>query len=203
MLNLFSYIDFLPAFADYFLRQNAAISTGAISGSKINLIALGIGNGWFDPLIQIQSVIDFSYNNTYSISIINATAHSSYTKDFGTYCVPQLEACRDHRSAAFCLGAYLFCYLGFSGSILGRLIAEREFDIYDIRRSSRSAVLDPSVVVAPTAHERYLWDEAVREKIGATRANYTACSMKVYEDFLTTGDGRILSFPVFSPFELT
>lgn len=75
-------------------------------------------------------------------------------------------------------------------------MAEREFDIYDIRRSSRSPVLDPSVVVPPTAHEIYLWDEAVREKIGATRGNYTLCSMKVYQDFLTTGDGKILSFLV-------
>lgn len=184
-------IDFLPAFADYFIRQNAAISTSAISGSKINLIALGIGNGWFDPLIQIQSNIDFSYNNTYSIPIINATSRSSYTKDFQNYCAPQLEACRDRRNAAFCLGAYMFCSIGFPGSIPERLMAEREFDIYDIRRPSRSSVLNTSVALLPTAHETYLWNEAVMEKIGATRGNYTFCSTKVYEDFLTTGDGGI------------
>lgn len=187
-------IDYLPAFADYFIRQNAAISTGAITGSKINLIALGIGNGWFDPLIQVQSTIDFSYNNTYSIPIINATSHSSYTKDFRTYCVPQLEACRDHRSAAFCLGAYLFCSIGYSGSIQGRLMAERNFDIYDIRKSTSSAGFDPNVLLVPTAHGKYLSDETIKEKIGATRGDYTLCSLKVYEDFTATGDGGICIF---------
>lgn len=73
-------------------------------------------------------------------------------------------------------------------------MAEREFDIYDIRSSSRSPVLNTSVVLVPTAHERYLWDEAVREKIGATRGNYTLCSIQVYEDFLSTGDGGICLF---------
>lgn len=33
-----------------------------------------------------------------------------------------------------------------------------------------------------------IWDEAVREKIAATRENYTLCSAKVYEEFSTTED---------------
>lgn len=70
-------------------------------------------------------------------------------------------------------------------------MAEREFDVYDIRRPSRSAVFNTSVALLPTAHETYLLNEAVMEKIGATRGNYTPCSIKVYEDFLTTGDGGI------------
>lgn len=43
-----------PEFSEYFLTQNAAIDAGTVSGEKINLIALGINNGWIDPLLQYQ-----------------------------------------------------------------------------------------------------------------------------------------------------
>ena len=42
-----------PEFADYFETQNSGIDTGKVTGEKINLIALGINNGWFDPIIQV------------------------------------------------------------------------------------------------------------------------------------------------------
>lgn len=38
-----------PEFAYYFEQQNAAIDAGTIKGEKINLVALGINNGWIDP----------------------------------------------------------------------------------------------------------------------------------------------------------
>ncbi len=38
-----------PEFAYYFEQQNAAIDAGTITGEKINLVALGINNGWLDP----------------------------------------------------------------------------------------------------------------------------------------------------------
>lgn len=38
-----------PEFAFYFEQQNAAIDAGTIKGEKINLVALGINNGWIDP----------------------------------------------------------------------------------------------------------------------------------------------------------
>lgn len=43
-----------PEFSEYFLEQNAAIDAGTVTGEKINLIALGINNGWIDPLLQYQ-----------------------------------------------------------------------------------------------------------------------------------------------------
>ncbi len=35
----------------YLNEQNTAVSEGSISGDKINLVALGVNNGWFDSLI--------------------------------------------------------------------------------------------------------------------------------------------------------
>lgn len=55
-----------PEFSEYFLEQNAAIDAGTVTGEKINLIALGINNGWIDPLLQYQAYPIFAYNNTYN-----------------------------------------------------------------------------------------------------------------------------------------
>lgn len=38
-----------PEFAYYFEQQNDAIAAGKIQGEKINLVALGINNGWIEP----------------------------------------------------------------------------------------------------------------------------------------------------------
>lgn len=51
-----------PEFADYFQSQNAAIASGSLQGEKLNLVALGINNGWYDPTIQYKAYVDFSYN---------------------------------------------------------------------------------------------------------------------------------------------
>ena len=42
-----------PQFADYFESQNSAIVSGKLKGEKSDLVALGINNGWFDPVIQV------------------------------------------------------------------------------------------------------------------------------------------------------
>ena len=43
-----------PEFADYFMDQNTAIDNGTVKGQKLNLVALGINNGWFDSAIQVN-----------------------------------------------------------------------------------------------------------------------------------------------------
>ena len=49
-----------PEFASYFESQNAAIKAGSVKGDNIDLIALGINNGWYDAAIQEQSYVDYS-----------------------------------------------------------------------------------------------------------------------------------------------
>ncbi|KAJ9301166.1 hypothetical protein DTO271G3_1301 [Paecilomyces variotii] len=53
-----------PEFAHYIRQQNDAIKTGMVDGENINMIALGINNGWFDSAIQEKAYIDYAYNNT-------------------------------------------------------------------------------------------------------------------------------------------
>lgn len=54
-----------PEFASYIESQNNKIDSGSINGEKINLIALGISNGWYDPAIQYQAYVDYAYDNPY------------------------------------------------------------------------------------------------------------------------------------------
>lgn len=160
-----------------------------MSGTHVNLIALGVNNGWYDSLIQIKSLIDFSYSNSYK-QIINATAREQYTLDYRRYCVPQLEACRRSKTSnSFCRAGLLFCITGLPDSIQDRLVAEADFSIFDLRFPAPS--LEESQ--APVTHEKYLWDPAVRAAIGAT-SNYSYCSAEVELGFLATGDGKILPF---------
>lgn len=51
-----------------------------------------------------------------------------------------------------------------------------------------SAGFNTRFVVTHAAHGRYLWDEAVRKKIAATRGSYTNCSADVYEESSTKED---------------
>src|SRR6187402_141326 len=48
-----------PEFASYFNYQNLAIEAGVVIGQPISLVALGINNGWFDPIIQEKATINF------------------------------------------------------------------------------------------------------------------------------------------------
>lgn len=66
-----------PEFSEYFLEQNAAIDAGTVTGEKINLIALGINNGWIDPLLQYQAYPIFAYNNTYN-QLVNERQYEKY-----------------------------------------------------------------------------------------------------------------------------
>jgi carboxypeptidase C (cathepsin A) len=54
-----------PEFASYIQSQNGKIDSGSVSGQKINLVALGINNGWYDPILQYQADIDYAYGNAY------------------------------------------------------------------------------------------------------------------------------------------
>ena len=51
-----------PEFAQYSQSQNAAIKKGSVKGENLNLVALGINNGWFDGTLQYKAYIDYALN---------------------------------------------------------------------------------------------------------------------------------------------
>lgn len=142
-----------------------------------------MNNGWFDSLIQVKSFIDFSYDNSYK-QVINATERQDYTVRFQNRCRPQLEACHKSGSVWDCTHANFFCNAD-SDSIQRKLIAEADFNPYDIRLPAEG----PAHGV--DAHVNYLGNSSIMAAIGA-RSPYTLCSdiPGVLLDFHKTGDGK-------------
>jgi carboxypeptidase C (cathepsin A) len=121
-----------PEFASYFESQNSAITSGSVTGQKIDLIALGINNGWYDPVIQYKAYVDFSYNNTYK-PLISASQHTTYTNTYTSKCLPLLQKCTTTTgSNSACENADNTCYNDIEGPL-----SNADFDVYDPRAKRR------------------------------------------------------------------
>ena len=174
-----------PEFASYFESQNAAIAKGTVKGENINLIALAINNGWFDPTLQQKAYVDFSYNNTYK-PIITKSQYNTFTNTYNTKCLPALQKCGPSGSNSACENADNICYNDIEGPLSVTPsqggVAAYDYDVYDIRAPSN----DPN---PPETYSSYLLQPSVTSAIGA-KATYTECPDAPYEKFQTTGDGK-------------
>ncbi|OCK87501.1 carboxypeptidase S1, CPD-S1 [Cenococcum geophilum 1.58] len=150
-----------PEFAHYTQQQNSAIDAGSVTGQKINLVALGINNGY--------------YNNTYK-SLISQSSYNSYMSRYNSDCLPAIQACTSSRSNSACSNADNTCY----NDIEGPLSQAADFDVYDIREPSD----DP---YPPETYVTYLRSSAVVKAIGA-KSTYQECPNAPYNKFSTTGD---------------
>jgi len=164
-----------PEFAYYIEQQNAAIESGSVTGENIDLVALGINNGWFDPFLQYQAYIDYSYNNTYK-QLISESQHESYMNQYTDSCLPALNSCASSGTDSACSRAQRTC----NSAIEAPLSSSADFNVYDIRQPSN----DPN---PPATYNNYLHDPGVLKAIGA-KSTYQECAMAPYTAFATTGD---------------
>ncbi|KAH7364745.1 Alpha/Beta hydrolase protein [Rhexocercosporidium sp. MPI-PUGE-AT-0058] len=177
-----------PEFASYFTSQNAAIAAGSLVGWKISLVALGINNGWFDPVIQEKASIHYSYNNTYK-PIISALQHTIYLDSYETYCLPLLKRCGEVTGTnEACENAYHICYntLEFSMSSVA------DMDVYDVRKGFNNPF-------PPKTYVTYLRRPEVVRAIGASdKFPFTECSDSMFGKFTKTGDNARSFLPTLS-----
>lgn len=165
-----------PEFASYFETQNSAIAAGSATGEKIDLVALGINNGWYDPIIQYRAYADYAYNNSYN-QIITSDQRDSYIDSYNNDCVPALQQCSSLTgSNSACENAQTVCY----NEIEGPISQAADFDVYDVREPSN----DP---YPPATYQTYLQSSAVMSAIGA-KQTYAECPDAPYEKFSSTGD---------------
>ncbi|KAG9233250.1 Alpha/Beta hydrolase protein [Amylocarpus encephaloides] len=175
-----------PEFADYLEKQNRGIKQGTVRGREINLIALGINNGWFDPPIQFPSFITYSLTNPYR-PLLNASIATPYLNETLATCVPELRKCISNTGHdSDCVHARAVC----------RVIDDKyspyfpDVDFYDIRQ-------DGAGTFPSSAYLAYLEREDVRRRIGA-RGKYVECSDSVGAMFDTTGDSAHSFLPTLS-----
>lgn len=173
-----------PEFAYYFQQQNNAIAAGSVTGQKINLVALGVNNGWFDAEIQYKYYADYAYNNTYNQIITSQSQYNSYINAYNNKCVPALEKCKSSGSNSDCSNAQTTCY----NAIEGPISQLKDFDVYDVREPSN----DP---YPPATYSSYLQQSSVMSAIGA-QTTYQECPSAPYNKFSQTGDSKSHIFPV-------
>ncbi|KAI0126724.1 putative carboxypeptidase S1 [Xylariales sp. AK1849] len=164
-----------PEFSHYIQGQNAGIANGTIEGDEINLIALGINNGWYNLTIQEKAAIDFASNNSYRPLISEAVAEKLYTA-YDNVCLPAIQNCTAAGTNAACIQADNIC----EDRIDGVIYDSTDFDPYDIRSGSR----DPN---PPETYTTYLARAQVRTAIGAKTA-FKECPSRPAIGFSLTGD---------------
>jgi carboxypeptidase D len=163
---------FGPAFARYIQEQNRLVA-----GEHINLVALGINNGWHDSIIQTPAYVDFAYNNTYR-PFISSAQHTKYRQWYEDYCLPDLLLCNTTGSNFDCATADRACTAVVESPLYNMI----DFDLYDIRKPSKNN--EP-----PNNFLAYLQDEKVLKAIGAKRA-FEECSSEISRRFVDTGDSK-------------
>ncbi|KAK7912223.1 hypothetical protein PG985_014704 [Apiospora marii] len=167
-----------PEFASYIQAQNAQISTQKISGEPINLVAVGINNGWFDAKIQYRAYVDYSANNSYN-QILSPAQYTDYMNAYESDCAPAVDGCAGAGASGSddsCSQAQDTCTEDIENAIIG----EADFDPYDVRQPED----DP---FPPGQYISYLGNETVQKAIGA-QSNFQECPTAPYQKFSNTGD---------------
>lgn len=167
----------VTAFAYYFESQNAAIYSGKLKATPINLVALGINNGWYDAIIQEREYINFSVNNSY-YPLINQTIADDYMAEYLNTSLPALKKCTTVE------GDVPDCYAARAACIevdnkYGVYYSD-DFDYYDIRQPA-------SAPFPPETYVTYLQDPAIMKKIGA-KVLYDECPDAPHVPFSANGD---------------
>ncbi|KAF4620113.1 hypothetical protein G7Y89_g14707 [Cudoniella acicularis] len=175
-----------PEFAYYFENQNTAILENKVKGLPINLVALGINNGWYDDIIQEREFISFSQNNSY-FPLINATIAADYMADYNIGCLAPLENCNATT------GENAECFAGQEGcnTVDNKYsVYYPNVDAYDIRQPGNGTF-------PPETYVNYLTDPKIMKAIGA-KVTYSKCSKAASSPFGADSDGERSFIPTLS-----
>ncbi|CAE6534156.1 unnamed protein product [Rhizoctonia solani] len=163
-----------PTIASYFIDQNAAIDAGTITGIKINLKVLSIGNGLTDPYSQYPGYVKYAMSNPYQPLVSTSTitsANNSLYQSGG--CLSQIANCASTNSNSVCSSAQSYC----NSRVLSPLAGN--YDVYDVRvKNPDPYPYDPTSLLSSTSF---------RNKIGALKS-WATTNNQVYSNFASTGD---------------
>ncbi|TFK89212.1 alpha/beta-hydrolase [Polyporus arcularius HHB13444] len=171
-----------PEFVTFFDEQNARIRNRTLQGELIDVSALMINNGWYDPLIQNEAYLDFAtfapgYGQLQSDDVL-AAMNKTFFESGG--CRDQELACyaagETAESNQICRQADDFCV----ENLFIPAVGDRDSD--DLRQNASSPNPFP-----PEFYVNFLRNATVMQKIGA-QARYSECSNAVGNQFGRTGD---------------
>lgn len=169
-----------PEFAAYFVDQNDKIDEGCLEGEKIDMVALGVNNGWIDPKPQFKAYATYAYDNPY-VPILNDSNIDKILDEFETKCVPAIDECTTVvGNDDACVKADDVCNQVMYYDLVSA--SDVDFNVYDVRIGAN--VVDP-----PETYVDYITSKSVMDAIGA-RSQFAECGDEVYYDFVSTGDGK-------------
>lgn len=146
-----------PIFNEYFLTQNAKNIPGA---HKINLAAVMIGNGWYDPYVQYEAYYNYTVypGNTYDFKPFNKTIEDlMYNNLFGAgNCLDMVRDCNERGINEVCSYGDSFC-ANLVEALYDNYANRDEYDM-------RELLPDPFPY---SFYESYLNTPAVQDAIGA------------------------------------
>ncbi|KAG8748710.1 hypothetical protein FRC10_000101 [Ceratobasidium sp. 414] len=163
-----------PTFAAYFLTQNAAIDAGTITGIKINLKVLSIGNGLTDPYSQYPGYVKYAQSNPYHPLVSSSTIKSANTSLYQSGgCLSRIANCNNGGSNSVCSSAQSYC----NSRVLSPLAGN--YDVYDVRVTNPDPYpYDPTSLLSSSNF---------KSKIGA-QSGWQTTNTQVYSNFASTGD---------------
>ncbi|KAH8112948.1 alpha/beta-hydrolase [Phellopilus nigrolimitatus] len=190
-----------PSFVTYFDQQNALIAEGKLIGEPIIVSALLINNGWYDPLLQYGSYVDFAtnapgYGQLQSDKVIAELNQVFYgeggckDQELACYAASEADAAGKNGpgnstlSDDLCSTADNFC----ANNVFTLAVGDR--DSYDLRQNS-------SALFPPEYYLQLLANDTVKALIGA-ETTYGECPDAPYELFAATGDDARTLLPQLS-----
>lgn len=173
-----------PEFVRYILEQNRKIEASTLKGEKINIVALGINNGWINPADAYKGMINFAADNKYK-PMLTASQKTTYLNTFKTRCLPLLEKCWKSDSNSDCSRSNTMCKI----TIESPLQRVKNFNVYDVRESSAMKDINP-----PGAYIKWLQSSTLQSTIGAKK-KYEECPNGPLLKFSNSGDGTNCSIP--------
>ncbi|KAI8060608.1 prepro-carboxypeptidase Z [Gongronella butleri] len=166
---------YIPAFADYLLKQNEKLKGHAKKEKRINMKTIGIGNGMTNPLVQNPYLEVMACNSSYG-SVLPAKDCQTML-DNQPKCTKLTKTCYKTNSVKDCVKAQNFCADQVEG-----IYYNSNRSAYDVRTSES----------IPNTYIKFINSTATMDLIGA-KTHYTECSDKSFELFLATGD-RVKNF---------
>ncbi|KAH8102251.1 alpha/beta-hydrolase [Cristinia sonorae] len=163
-----------PVFSAHFLKQNAGITNGTVSGVPINLKALAIGNGITDPLVQYPGYLTYAASNPYH-PLVNQSVLDTATAAWEGFlgCKEVITLCYETNADTACALAQALC----NAVILTPLVGI--YDFYYVPSENP----DPY----PADFSMYINNENITSKIGA-EVEWMSLKDAVFNNFLMTGD---------------
>ncbi|KAI0760887.1 Alpha/Beta hydrolase protein [Trametes elegans] len=183
---------FVPEFVTYANAQNVKAADRSREGVNINVTAIVIYDGWFDPRIQYESLLQFVKDAPgYGPLVDEDVSTKMNTTFYGSGgCNEKVLACyaagETPESDQTCADAFQTCDVQVFTPAYGTRYE------CDLRQEATSHNLFP-----PRYSARFLGSKTIQDKIGA-EVSYNDCSISSSAPFAESGDGARTTLPELS-----